>query len=39
VASLHLGALGAKLTKLSDRQAEYLDMDPKGPFKPEHYRY
>ncbi len=39
VALLHLGALGAKLTKLSDQQAEYLDMDPKGPFKPEHYRY
>jgi adenosylhomocysteinase len=39
VASLHLGALGAKLTKLTDGQAEYLDLDPKGPFKPEHYRY
>ena len=36
---LHLGALGAKLTKLSDGQAEYLDTDPNGPFKPEHYRY
>ncbi|MEY4067899.1 MAG: adenosylhomocysteinase [Actinobacteria bacterium] len=39
VALLHLGALGAKLTKLTDGQAEYLDLDPKGPFKPEHYRY
>ena len=39
VASLHLGALGAKLTRLTDGQAEYLDLDPKGPFKPEHYRY
>ncbi|MBJ7505476.1 MAG: adenosylhomocysteinase [Ilumatobacteraceae bacterium] len=39
VALLHLGALGAKLTKLNDIQAEYLDMDPQGPFKPEHYRY
>ncbi len=39
VAMLHLGALGAKLTKLSDGQAEYLDTDPNGPFKPEHYRY
>ena len=39
VAMLHLGALGAKLTKLSDGQAAYLDTDPKGPFKPEHYRY
>ncbi|MEY3977750.1 MAG: hypothetical protein RLZZ284_606, partial [Actinomycetota bacterium] len=35
VALLHLGALGAKLTKLTDGQAEYLDLDPKGPFKPE----
>ncbi len=39
VARLHLDALGVKLTKLSDEQAEYLDMDPAGPFKPEHYRY
>ncbi len=39
VAMLHLGALGAELTKLSDGQAEYLDTDPNGPFKPEHYRY
>ena len=39
VAMLHLGALGAKLTKLSDGQAEYLDTDPNGPFKPDHYRY
>jgi adenosylhomocysteinase len=39
VARLHLDALGVKLTKLSDAQAEYLDLDPSGPFKPEHYRY
>ena len=39
VARLHLDALGVKLTVLSDAQAEYLDMDPSGPFKPEHYRY
>jgi len=39
VAALHLDALGVKLTKLSDEQAEYLDLDPSGPFKPEHYRY
>jgi adenosylhomocysteinase len=39
VARAHLDALGVKLTKLSDEQAEYLDMDPSGPFKPEHYRY
>jgi S-adenosylhomocysteine hydrolase len=34
-----LEALGVKLTVLSDEQAEYLDMDPSGPFKPENYRY
>ena len=39
VARLHLDALGVKLTKLSDEQAEYLDLDPSGPFKPENYRY
>jgi adenosylhomocysteinase len=39
VASLHLDALGVKLTKLSDEQAEYLGIDPSGPYKPEHYRY
>ena len=39
VAALHLDALGVRLTKLTDEQAEYLDMDPSGPFKPEHYRY
>jgi adenosylhomocysteinase len=39
VAELHLDALGVKLTKLTDEQAEYLGVDPGGPFKPEHYRY
>ena len=39
VARFHLEALGVKLTVLNDEQAEYLDMDPSGPFKPEHYRY
>ena len=39
VAALHLEALGVKLTKLTDEQAEYLGVDPAGPFKPEHYRY
>ena len=39
VARLHLEALGVKLTKLTDEQAEYLDLDPAGPYKPEHYRY
>jgi len=39
VARAHLDALGVKLTQLTDEQAEYLDMDPSGPFKPDHYRY
>lgn len=39
VARAHLEALGVKLTQLTDEQAEYMDMDPSGPFKPEHYRY
>ncbi|HEX9258202.1 MAG TPA: adenosylhomocysteinase [Acidimicrobiales bacterium] len=39
VATLHLEALGVKLTKLSDEQAEYLGIDPSGPFKRDHYRY
>ena len=39
VARLHLDALGVKLTKLTDEQAAYLDMDPSGPFKADHYRY
>lgn len=39
VASLHLGKLGAKLTKLTPAQAEYLDIKIEGPFKADHYRY
>jgi adenosylhomocysteinase len=39
VARLHLDALGVKLTKLTDEQAEYLGLDPSGPFKADHYRY
>jgi adenosylhomocysteinase len=39
VALLHLEALGVKLTKLTDEQADYLGIDPSGPFKPDHYRY
>jgi adenosylhomocysteinase len=39
VASLHLDALGVKLTKLTDEQADYLGVEPSGPFKPDHYRY
>ena len=39
VAMAHLEALGVKLTKLTDEQADYMDMNPTGPFKAEHYRY
>jgi adenosylhomocysteinase len=39
VAALHLDALGVKLTKLTDEQADYLGVDPSGPYKPDHYRY
>ncbi|HXT06332.1 MAG TPA: adenosylhomocysteinase, partial [Roseiarcus sp.] len=39
VASLHLNKIGAKLTKLSDKQSAYLDVPVAGPFKPDHYRY
>jgi adenosylhomocysteinase len=39
VAALHLGKVGAKLTKLTDAQASYLGVTDQGPFKPEHYRY
>ena len=39
VARLHLAHLDAKLTTLSDDQAEYLGLKKSGPFKPEHYRY
>ena len=35
---LHLDALGVKLTQLTDEQAEYLDIAPEGPYKPENYR-
>ncbi|WP_427016696.1 adenosylhomocysteinase [Pseudarthrobacter sp. P1] len=39
VARLHLDALGIELTELSKEQAEYLDLDVAGPYKPDHYRY
>jgi adenosylhomocysteinase len=39
VARLHLDQIGARLTKLTKKQAEYLGVAPNGPFKPEHYRY
>ena len=39
VARLHLDKLGAKLTKLSQEQADYIGVPAEGPYKPEHYRY
>src|ERR1051325_3949228 len=39
VARLHLDKIGAKLTKLSQKQADYLGVPAEGPFKSEHYRY
>src|SRR5919106_2296181 len=39
VAQLHLAKLGAKLTKLSPVQADYLGVAGHGPFKPDYYRY
>jgi adenosylhomocysteinase len=39
VARLHLEKLGVKLTKLTGEQAEYLGINPDGPFKPDTYRY
>ncbi len=39
VARLHLDALGVKLTKLSEEQADYIGVPVNGPYKPDHYRY
>ena len=39
VAALHLEKLGVKLTKLSQKQADYIGVPVEGPFKPDHYRY
>ncbi len=39
VAALHLDKLGVKLTKLSQKQADYIGVPVEGPFKPDHYRY
>ena len=39
VAMLHLNKVGAKLTKLSKDQADYIGVDTKGPFKSDSYRY
>ncbi len=39
VAALHLEKLGVQLTKLSQKQADYIGVPVEGPYKPEHYRY
>jgi adenosylhomocysteinase len=39
VARLHLDKLGVKLTKLTQEQAEYINVKPEGPYKPDYYRY
>jgi len=39
VAALHLAKVGAKLTKLTRKQADYLGVPQDGPFKDERYRY
>jgi adenosylhomocysteinase len=39
VARLHLEKIGAKLTKLTPEQADYIGVPVEGPYKPEHYRY
>jgi adenosylhomocysteinase len=39
VARLHLGRIGAKLTKLRPDQAQYIGVELEGPYKPDHYRY
>ena len=39
VAALHLPKLGVHLTRLNQRQADYIGVPVEGPFKPDHYRY
>ena len=39
VARLHLAKIGVKLTELRPEQAAYIGVDPRGPFKPDYYRY
>ena len=39
VATLHLDALGIKLTKLTQEQADYIGVPVGGPYKPDTYRY
>jgi adenosylhomocysteinase len=39
VAALHLGQIGARLTRLTQKQSDYLGIPVDGPFKPDSYRY
>lgn len=39
VAKLHLAKVGAKLTEMSKEQADYIGVQPEGPYKADHYRY
>jgi adenosylhomocysteinase len=39
VAALHLKKIGVELDTLSNEQAKYIGVEPKGPFKPDYYRY
>ena len=39
VARLHLDRIGAKVTELSNEQADYIGVEKSGPYKPEQYRY
>jgi len=39
VARLHLEKIGAKLTKMTDKQSAYIGIAQQGPFKPDSYRY
>ena len=39
VAKIHLDKIGAKLTKLSKEQGEYINVPVEGPYKSEEYRY
>ena len=39
VARLHLNKLGVRLTKMTEKQARYIDVPVDGPYKPVHYRY
>ena len=39
VARLHLDKIGVKLTKLTDKQSDYLGLPVQGPYKPDAYRY